>query len=544
MNGRRRRPRGFALLLAVVVLLAVAGSWLALKAAAYGSGARREAVSDRALAQAREALIAYAADRPINASVGPGYLPCPDLDDDGWAEPTCGSQNGDIGQEERLGRLPWKTLGLPDLRDGYNERLWYAVSSKHKGLLNCAASHACVDMSPDAALGTITVRDPSGVLIHDGTSTDLYEVDRSGALAVVIAPGPPLAEQQRDCAPGQCDESRRCLTDPPRLAAKCHPANYLDKAPGGEDNADFVDRNDPAGRPRNTNGFVHGPVFAPGGALAVNDRLAAIGYRDAMPRVMKRVALEVAHCLSFYAGRPENAGRYPTPAPACRQDLADAALAWSDGDGIAFGRVPDTPFARTRQSSGRTMLERWWRHEPRTPENLGELPTRDRACKIAFAPAEEGPTRRLGAGSPPEEGRTAGLSEAAWWNSWKPFVFYAVAPGFRAGAGVPDCGGANACIDVIDAANAVVATGKHFAVLVAGAPLFLPGFPQRHGSGVGDARHWLEAANAQLERMNPNPAAPECAPDLSRVSCAPGECARVVQAARAPLFNDAVAVHP
>ena len=131
---------------------------LAVELAGSG-GAQRDRVSDRALAQAREALLAYAADRPINAAVGPGYLPCPDLDDDGWAEATCGSQNGDSGQADRLGRLPWKTLGVPDLRDGYGERLWYAVSSKYKGLLNCAVSRACLDMTPDAALGTITVRD-------------------------------------------------------------------------------------------------------------------------------------------------------------------------------------------------------------------------------------------------------------------------------------------------------------------------------------------------------------------------------------------------
>ena len=27
-----------------------------------------------------------------------------------------------------IGRLPWKTFGLPDLRDGSGERLWYALS--------------------------------------------------------------------------------------------------------------------------------------------------------------------------------------------------------------------------------------------------------------------------------------------------------------------------------------------------------------------------------------------------------------------------------
>ena len=75
--------------------------------------------------------------------MGPGYLPCPDTDGDGWAEATCGSLDGASGQASRLGLLPWKTLGLPDLRDGYGERLWYAVSSKYKGLLNCGVSRAC-----------------------------------------------------------------------------------------------------------------------------------------------------------------------------------------------------------------------------------------------------------------------------------------------------------------------------------------------------------------------------------------------------------------
>ena len=239
-----RARRGFMLVLAALLLVAVTVAIVSFELAARGAAARRDAMSDRAIAQAREALIAYAADRPISATVGPGYLPCPDLDDDGWAESTCGSQNGDSGQESRLGRLPWKTLGLPDLRDGHGERLWYAVSSKHKGLLNCAASRACLDMSPDAAIGTITVRDPSGTLIHDATSSDLHAVDRAGAIAVVIAPGPRIArlapgagldttEQLRDCAPGDCDAAGRCVTDPPMRAAKCHPANYLEKAPDG-----------------------------------------------------------------------------------------------------------------------------------------------------------------------------------------------------------------------------------------------------------------------------------------------------------------------
>src|SRR5205085_490476 len=130
---RRARQSGAGFVLVALFLVAVLASLAALGRGAFNGAAQRQRITERALAQAREALIAYAAERPIDAAVGPGYLPCPDADDDGWAETTCGSLSGHLGQAERLGRLPWKTLGLPDLRDGSGERLWYAVSTRHKG---------------------------------------------------------------------------------------------------------------------------------------------------------------------------------------------------------------------------------------------------------------------------------------------------------------------------------------------------------------------------------------------------------------------------
>src|SRR3954464_2875203 len=186
MNRIGARERGAILLLATLILVTAIGFVFAMALGSPASEAMRMRTTERALAQAREALLAYAADRPINTTVGPGYLPCPDLDNDGWAEPTCGSLSGDSGQQERLGRLPWKTLGLPDLRDGDGERLWYAVSTRYKGLLNCGASRACVDMSPATALGTITVRDPSGHVMNDGTIASPARAREGGAAAVVI----------------------------------------------------------------------------------------------------------------------------------------------------------------------------------------------------------------------------------------------------------------------------------------------------------------------------------------------------------------------
>ena len=341
MDPVRQEGGGLLLVLAAIALAALSAGALALSSAS--ATAERVRASDRALAQARDALVAHAADRPIDARVGPGYLPCPDLDDDGWAEPTCGSLDGRLGQAERLGRLPWKTLGLPDLRDGHGERLWYAVSTRFKGLLNCAASPDCVAMTPPAALGTITVRDAAGAIAHDGTLADPARAASGGAAAVVIAPGPARRrhdghEQRRDCPPGECDTRGRCLLDPPWRVPRCDPRNYLDAA-GGEDNADFHDRGDAAGRAGNANGFIQGPVPGAGGR-AFNDRIAAVSYPDVMARVMARVGLELAHCLRARADAAA------MPAEPCAESPA-------------LGRVPDDMLAAPGCNAG--PAEGWWR---------------------------------------------------------------------------------------------------------------------------------------------------------------------------------------
>jgi len=534
------RQRGTLLLLALVLALAAIAGVIAMDLAAAAGGARRDRVSEAALAQAREALIAYAVDRPINAIAGPGYLPCPDLDNDGWAEPTCGSLSGDTGQEQRLGRLPWKTLGLPDLRDGYGERLWYAVSSKYKGLLNCGASRGCLDMSPDAALGTITVRDASGVVLHDGTIAESYRANEGGAIAVVFAPGAPILRsdgtlQVRECANGDCDTAGRCIATPAQRAATCDPENYLDKAADArysyEDNADFVDRNDPAGRSRNDNGFIAGPVMLPSGRLGVNDRLTVISYRDLMPRLMERVAREVASCLAFYASRPENGGHLPWPAPACRQSSGD----WSGHAGVHFGRVPDTPFT-AMAAAGR--LPRWWRTAG--GGDLAELPNAASACRIAVAPDDPGPVRTSAPATPADEASTAGLSANSWWNAWKPSVFYALAPAYDANSGAAGCDGAE-CIEVVDSGGRTIASRRRFAVLVSGPALAVDGFVQPRSAGaVSSVAAWLEESNAQLEGA----AGCEGVAPPSFPCEGTGSCNRVTAGAPNASFNDVVVASP
>jgi hypothetical protein len=338
-----RRETGGGLLVALVAAALVLASAGALALSSANAAAQRARATERALAQAREALVSHAADRPIDDRVGPGYLPCPDLDDDGWAESTCGSLAGHVGQADRLGRLPWKTLGLPDLRDGHGERLWYAVSTRYKGLLNCAASRACVEMTPLTALGTITVRDGSGRVVQDGTLGDPGRAASGGAAAVVIAPGPALRradgiEQRRDCRPGECDAGGRCIADPPARASRCDPRNYLEGT-AGEDNAAFHDRSDT--RWANADGFIQAPA-ATGDAVTMNDRLAFVGFDDIAPRVMRRVGVELAHCLRQSIGAAP-----PPPAQGCQDP--------------ALGRIPEGLLSATAVTcSASAADDGWW----------------------------------------------------------------------------------------------------------------------------------------------------------------------------------------
>lgn len=128
MRSRHRRPapgreQGAALLLLMLLAFLAATSW-AIK---HGSGAPGEGgrggldrATSTALAQAKEALIGRAAIDDNR----PGSLPCPDTDNDGESEIFSG-----IHCRAYIGRLPWKTLDLPEVVDGDGERLWYALSA-------------------------------------------------------------------------------------------------------------------------------------------------------------------------------------------------------------------------------------------------------------------------------------------------------------------------------------------------------------------------------------------------------------------------------
>ena len=171
MTHRNRPPqcvaqRGYAMLviIALIGVAATAAIITSLSATAVRNEQSRKTSS--ALALAKQALIASAA----SSNTRPGSLPCPDTNNDGQSDVSAG-----IGEcLAVVGRLPWLTLGLPDLRDAGNERLWYALSPQF--------SDSLVNVINSGTLGSLNV-----------TGT----IAANNVVAIVFAPGAPVGTQTR-----------------------------------------------------------------------------------------------------------------------------------------------------------------------------------------------------------------------------------------------------------------------------------------------------------------------------------------------------------
>jgi len=125
----RRRQRGVALLV-MVTIIALGASWLFVTALSNASASRNALGREdngRVLAEAKHALAGWMIRQAIEAGENnPGRLPCPE------AAGYIGTANEGIAAGNcslpAIGRLPWRTLGLPKLRDASGEPLWYVVS--------------------------------------------------------------------------------------------------------------------------------------------------------------------------------------------------------------------------------------------------------------------------------------------------------------------------------------------------------------------------------------------------------------------------------
>lgn len=220
-----------------------------------------------AMLQVKSALIGYAVSGDTATQWRPGELPCPDTDNDGYQETTCAAG--------ALGRVPWKTLNIPEPKGTYQETLWYAVSSNfyHKG------SGGTPNVINSDTVGNLSVYQNS----TSGASTPAGSLLTSRAAAVIFAPGETLSTQDRTSS-----TSALCTTTNTTIARNLCAVNYLDAitGTGAINNAAL-----------NPTSFVRTTYSS---STTFNDTLIYITSDELIPIVEKRVVTVLLTLLKAY----------------------------------------------------------------------------------------------------------------------------------------------------------------------------------------------------------------------------------------------------
>jgi type II secretory pathway pseudopilin PulG len=304
-----QRQRGAAFIIMLVILIMGVAAFLVSSLNSSALQIKRDAVTADALAQAKDALIGYAVtygDTHSNKAFG--YLPCPDSGaNEGTAAGSCGSKNVSM-----LGRLPWKTLGLPALRDGNGECLWYAVSGTYK-------NNPKTDLMNWDNNGLFQVFAAIGVILA-GQTPD------TNAVAVIFAPGVALGGQGQNRAPDGTA---------PICGGNYTASNYLD-------NDIAISANNAA--PSSVANAIS-QFFTSGATTNINDRVIFITKSDIFSAIKKRNDFStfvstslstIATCLTAQAHPDPVSMTFNNPPPLFTTETSGGTLVGS----LKIGRVP------------------------------------------------------------------------------------------------------------------------------------------------------------------------------------------------------------
>ena len=274
-NPRPVHQAGYALIVMLLLLMGIGGGVLAgfTQQTKQDLELQRVEHNKAVLRQAKQALLMFAYNYPdTNAGVGPGRLPCPDVDNDGTVDGP--------GTCNQVGRFPYadarlKTIRNGRLEDASGETLWYAVSDTFDnvaggGIINSDTT------------GAITLVDRSGGILYDGNG--------AGIAAVIIAPGP-IGKRDEDVN-GSYEYTQVRATVPQQL----DPRNYLDTF-NGFDNSVFNNGESDS----DDDGFILGPVYDTNVSdIVVNDQIIIITADEVIAMAEKRVLAEYRDRIDEY----------------------------------------------------------------------------------------------------------------------------------------------------------------------------------------------------------------------------------------------------
>lgn len=296
-----RRERGVALI-ALLAVVALGASWFLVSKLNAESAVMTAINRNRnaeILSRAKQALIGYVGAQAAKTGENrPGALPCPEAALD-FNDP---ANEGTVSYPctlPKVGRFPWRTLGLDKLVDVSGEPLWYVVSPGWAGANTVINSNS---------VGQLTV---------DGVAND--------AIALIIAPGPAFSVPA--CAGNAAWNQVRPTTAPPdwRNYLECENATW--PAP----DASFV-------------------TTGPSGSF--NDQVVKITAADILPAIEAGIATRIEREIApQIRGAYQNAGWGGTTVLPFASNFADPSTSTMKGSGAASGLLP-LSYSETSPGSG------------------------------------------------------------------------------------------------------------------------------------------------------------------------------------------------
>jgi hypothetical protein len=157
----QKQQHGAVLILLVIALGVLAAAVFVGMLSSSDIQNQRDKTTAAALAEAKAAIIGWSVSRySTSASYTPGQLPCPeDLSFIGTANEGTAKNSCTL---PATGRLPWKTLKTGDIRDGYGEKLWYAISPgfRTSPINSTTLAQLTLDGVPNSAVAIILSAGP------------------------------------------------------------------------------------------------------------------------------------------------------------------------------------------------------------------------------------------------------------------------------------------------------------------------------------------------------------------------------------------------
>lgn len=454
-----RQQRGAAMMIMLVIMIIGITTFLTIALSSTSLKSARDQEAADVLVQARDALIG----RAVSDANHPGSLPCPDTSAPG--SPLWGTAAAFVGNScpSYIGRLPWKTLGIPELHDGNGEDLWYALSPTLRD--NSAAQPINSDTPGWLSLtGTITLNNVAAIIFAPGAAicgqsrvAGASASQYLEALSAVSATGPSSAVVKAgsiDCSNSPYNDNLLAITADQifqpvekrmvREVKSCLDTYAVTSAtkypwPAATSDTTYT----------SASGTLFGRIPAqPTINIPLNVGNTSNSKIINMLNALTAVQTAVSQCVGSDSSANQNA-------------LANAGTTLVNAAQAVAGAQPTTPAITSSVTNPAINAGQYAQYPTRCDSiNNGNttvqnnLASANSALSSILVPEDPGMSMVW---------PTACFVSGTYWDDWKNMVFYQVADGFRPN-GTLTC--ANNCLSVTGSGSSATGSGSYHAVAI------------------------------------------------------------------------------